>query len=112
MAKRGNLNERSIEDMTATTIEPDEPWYQLAGWWDGLNWTDVYWKIRTIPPSDWAVMPPEFHGAGLRNTFNDVDREFAQEIYMELTRKNGYSPTHAAQAWAGARDFKAKGETE
>lgn len=95
-------------------VEP-EPWYQLAGWWEGLTTDEIENRIKTFNAhDDWAVVPPgwlcEINRA--RAQWSGMPSDMAYSLYMVLTQKNGYSPTHAQQAWDGARAFKARGEAE
>lgn len=92
-------------------VEP-EPWYQLADWWEGLTDDEIDARVWSInDPGVWIVVPPGFLARKAFRIFEaGEEKENAWQLYMELTRKNGYSPTHAQQAWDGARDFKAKGE--
>lgn len=93
-------------------VEPEEPWYQLAGWWEGLSDDEIDERVWSIAnPGVWVVVPPGFLSRKAFKIFEaGEERESAWEIYMELTRRSGYSTNHAQQAWEGARAFRAKGE--
>jgi hypothetical protein len=77
------------------------------------------------PNPRWAAPPPPVLGPSsddlmeaLRGSCAFADERYvdpdstearAWSIYTELTKRSGYSPTHAGNAWAGARAFEAGG---
>lgn len=118
------------------------PWYQYVDWWEGMSSAQVASKVveacreaSAQGSGGWVVVPwwypnpaaPVFV-SGLSLSDNDLAtlnqpgavvrvedtavRLLARDTYLELVRRQGYSPQHAVNAWDSARAFEREGRKE